>query len=273
MILALAALIAAPVAAQTIEPTPIVIGQSYRLPSQVLGAQRVVNVWTPPSYGEGERTYPVLYVIDGGIAQDFHHMSGLAQLGTWGTMQEMIVVGIETVDRRREPAFPPVRDSALRRDYPTAGGSRAFHLFLATEVKPFIARRYRASGEDAVIGESLAGLFIVETFLRAPGTFDRYVAISPSLWWDDMALADEAAALLARHDGAERTLWLTVADEGGTMQEGMDRLVAALRAGAPAGLRWTYEPRHAESHATIYHGAALDALRILYPPPAAAAAE
>jgi hypothetical protein len=48
------------------------------------------------------------------------------------------------------------------------------------------------------------------------------------------------------------------------MQDGMDRLVAALQASAPRGLTWTYEPRPKETHATIYHGAALDALRQIW---------
>ena len=33
------------------------------------------------------------------------------------------------------------------------------------------------------------------------------------------------------------------------------------------GLTWDYTPRPAESHATIYHGAALAAFRQLFPAP------
>jgi len=84
-----------------------------------------------------------IYRIDGGLGQDFHPMTGLAQLGalSWQT-QEFIVVGIETVDRRRELAFPIARDDALRARYPTAGQSAEFRRYLIDEVKPFIARRY-----------------------------------------------------------------------------------------------------------------------------------
>ena len=113
-------LLPAPLAAQ--EGEPIVIGRSYSLPSAALGEQRTVNVWLPPGYAEGEARYPVIYLIDGGMAQDFDHITGLAQLGalSWLT-QEFIVVGVETVDRRRELAFPVERDAQLKKDYPTAG--------------------------------------------------------------------------------------------------------------------------------------------------------
>ncbi|MFN4186284.1 MAG: alpha/beta hydrolase-fold protein, partial [Hyphomonas sp.] len=92
--------LAAPVAhAQTPAPiaetpaeTPIVIGRSYALPSAIMGATREINVWLPPGYADSGKTYPVLYVLDGGQDQDFHHISGLAQLGTVaGTTRDVIV--------------------------------------------------------------------------------------------------------------------------------------------------------------------------------------
>lgn len=126
---------------------------------------------------------------------------------------------------------------------------------------PFVDARFRTDGDTALMGESLAGLFVVETFLRQPGLFDHYVAVSPSLWWDYQRLAREAPALLAKHDAAPRSLWFSMAGEGGTMQAGVDRLRAALTASAPKGLKWTYSERAGENHATTYHPAALEALR------------
>lgn len=270
LLLGAALLIAAPALAASPVATPITIGQSYTLPSKVLGGERIINVYTPAGYAEGDARYPVVYLIDGGIEQDFHHITGLAQIGgtPWGPMQAVIVVGIETVDRRHELAAYPATDPKLQKEAPTAGGSDQFRRFIADEVKPFVEASYRTNGESGVIGESLAGLFIVETFLKAPDTFDRYIAISPSLWWDNEALSKEAAALIAKQDGDKRSLWLSIADEGREMQSGMDRLVAALKAGAPKSLDWRYEPRQNQTHASIYHGTAYDALRAFYPKPA-----
>jgi uncharacterized protein len=249
-------------------PAPIVIGETWHLDSHSLGAERTINIWVPPSYaGHPERRYPVLYLLDGGLAQDFHHISGLAQLGalSWQT-QEMIVVGIETVDRRRELAFPVERDAALRREYPTAGGSAAFRRFVVDEVKPFVERRYRTSGEDALLGESLAGLFIVETLLTEPAAFDTYIAVDPSLWWDSGRLGDEARARLARHPAEGRRLWLSIGRETAEQPAAVDRLVAALRAPG-AGVQLRFEPRPNLTHATIFHPTAHEALWALYPRP------
>lgn len=258
------ALLPLPLAAQ--EGEPIVIGRSYTVPSAALDAQRTVNVWLPPGYAEGEERYPVIYLIDGGLAQDFEHIAGLAQLGalSWLT-QEFIVVGVETADRRRELAFPVERDAELRQEYPTAGESATFRRYLVDEVKPFVEARYRTSGEDAVLGESLAGLFIVETLLREPEAFDTYIAMDPSTWWDEGRLSEEAAALLARHATGPRRLWLSVGKE--TLEESgpTERLLAAVRERPEVELH--YEPRPHLTHATIYHPTAWEALQALYPRP------
>jgi hypothetical protein len=269
MALAVASLLTAgPAAAQAMpEPTPIVIGQSWALPSAVMGGPREINVWLPPGHGQGGRCYPVLYVLDGGQHQDFHHISGLAQLGTVnGSTRDVIVVGVASVDRRNELALRSSNPEIVA-TYPTQGHSARFRRFLAEEVIPFVETTFPTDGTGVLMGESLAGLFVVETALKTPALFDAYVAISPSLWWDDGELAGEASTLLAAHPAGHRTLILSIADEGGEMQAAMDELVAGLAAAAPDDLSWSYDPRPTESHATIYHGAALDAFRALFPSP------
>jgi len=261
---------AAAMAQSVIAESPIVIGTSYALPSQTYGGTREINVWLPPGYAESAGTYPVLYVLDGGVTfQDFHHISGLAQLGTVnGTTRDVIVVGIASGDRRNELALP-TDNPELIAAWPTQGESARFRDFIAREVQPFIEGRFRTSGETALMGESLAGLFVVETVLKAPEMFDAYVAVSPSLWWDDGRLARQAGAHLRDHSDDPRTLILTLGDEGELMQAPMDVLVANLRDHAMPGLSWSFTPRPTEAHATIYHGAALDAFRQLFPAPAA----
>lgn len=239
--------------------TPIVIGQSYRLDSRTMATPRTINVWLPPSYAAGNRRYPVLYLIDGGVDQDFHHITGLVQLGSVnGTTRDVIVVGIETVDRRNELAFPTT-DAKLKADYPTAGDSARFRRFIAAEVKPWVERSFRTDGMDTVMGESLAGLFVVETLLRQPALFDQYIAISPSLWWDHQSLLAAAPPMLPGTAG--KTLWLSVANEQGM---GVAPFADLLRTNAPKGLTWTFAPMPGETHATIYHGASMIALRQLF---------
>jgi len=246
---------------------PVAIGRSYTVPSKILGGKRRVNVYLPPGYADAKRSFPVLYLLDGGEAEDFHHITGLAQVAAFnGKTQEVIVVGIEGVDRKHDLTHPSKVPRDLE-ELPTSGGSAAYRRFLVEELKPWVAARYRTSGRTALIGESLAGLFVTETFLRAPGNFDDYIAVSPSLWWEDEALSKEAAADLRSGGFRGRRLYLGIGNEGGEMRTGIDRLVQALKDDGPDGLDWRFDPRPDERHDTIYHPAALAAIRALFPVP------
>lgn len=254
-----------------VDAEPVLIGQTYTLRSKVLGTDRRLSLRLPTGYAEAPQTrYPVVYVIDGGPEQDFPHIAGIAQSSeVSGTFAPVIVVGVETVKRRQE-ITPPVTDSAAYEAELGAvpGGSASFRRFLAEEVKPWVESRYRTSGQDAVMGESLAGLFVVETLFEAPQLFDDYIAVSPSLWWENMKYGREAARYLAALPSGKRRLYVTLADEGYLHKEGVDRLIAALKARSPKELSWLYIDRAAkETHASIYHVAALDAFRAFYGTP------
>lgn len=254
------------VAQTKITQAPITIGASYTFPSKIMGENREINVWLPPKYNESvTQKFPVLYVIDGGIEQDFHHISGLAQLGSISAMYEdLIVVGIKTQNRLNELAHP-ASDPRYIHPEPRVGKSQFFSEYVRTEVLPFIEDKYRVSDRRVIVGESLAGLFITEMFLKHPNSFTDYIAISPSLWWDDKNLAKQAPELIAKHSDAARKLYLTMGDEGGTMQGGLDLVMAAIHADTPKGLEWKYVDRRASAqHSTIYHGASLDALLFMF---------
>ncbi len=249
------------------ELEPIIIGESRHIQSAALRETRTYNVWLPPSYGEGDAAYPVLYVLDGGLQQDFHHISGLAQLSTiTGMFRDVIVVGVETVDRRAELTSPS-SDPRDREDFPTHGNAAAFRAFLTDDVMPDVAAHYRVSDESALMGESFAGLFVMETFLMAPDTADSYIAISPSLWWDKGALAKNASEHLRKMPEKERKLYLAIANEGGLMREGALDVVAALKNQKVPGLAWSFSDRPDLEHSTIYHREALDALLRVFAKP------
>jgi predicted alpha/beta superfamily hydrolase len=246
---------AAPLAA-----APLAIGETFTLRSQVLGEVRRINVYLPPAYGDSMRL-PVLYMPDGGLAEDFLHVAGLVQVSTGnGTMRPFILVGIENTARRRDLTGPTDREED-RRIAPHVGGSGAFRRFIRTELMPAVRARYRTTDETAIVGESLAGLFIVETFLLEPALFDTYIAFDPSLWWNGGKLLERASAESSQHRA--RTLYLA-----SSSQEAIAGLTARLAervsARASAGLTVHHEAMPEESHATIYHPAALRAFRQVF---------
>jgi predicted alpha/beta superfamily hydrolase len=244
-------------------PQPIVIGTSQQVHSAALGEDRTVNVVLPLGYGkEAAKRYPVIYVIDGGVEQDLLNIAAVAQNGgMWGRSAEAILVGIQTKDRRKE-LVGPTHDPELLKKYPTAGSSAAFRAFIRDEVKPFVTRTYRTSGRDVVVGESLAGLFIVETYMMEPGLFGGYGAIDPSLWWDKEALSKLAAAKIgARQKG--HPLYLAIARETSEEPAAVNRVIAPVPEGAQA---LCFNKRADLTHATIYQQVAPQMLQFLLPP-------
>lgn len=247
---------------------PLVIGETFTVASSTLKEVRRINVWTPPAYRESpDLRLPVLYMPDGGIEEDFLHVAGLMQVSILnGTMRPFILVGIENTERRRDMTGP-TGSAEDRKIAPRVGGSAAFRAFLRSELLPDVGRRYRTTGETAIVGESLAGLFVVETFLREPDLFDTCIAFDPSLWWNDGRLLAGANDMLRDRPAGSTRLYLAHSDEPG-LADVTRRLAGILETGAFPGVEWHYEALPAETHATIYHPAALRAFRLLFKPAA-----
>ncbi|HSU16973.1 alpha/beta hydrolase [Longimicrobium sp.] len=243
--------------------------ETFTMQSAALGEVRRINVWTPPGYGTaGEMRLPVLYMPDGGVDEDFPHVVATVDSAVRaGEMRPVIVVGIENTERRRDMTGPTevAQDRTIA---PRVGGSAAFRRFIADELMPEVRRRYPVTDETAVIGESLAGLFIVETFLVQPELFDTYIALSPSLWWNAEALVRTSPERLRSHRRMHAALYFSSA--GDDIIAPIAGLAAVLRANAPAGLRWEYRARPDLHHATIYRGEAPRVLREWLPPRATA---
>jgi hypothetical protein len=256
-------------AARTVENAgPLVIGETFTIDSAVLGETRRINVYLPPGYAESRSArLPVLYMPDGGLAEDFLHVAGLVQVSVGnGTMRPFILVGIENTERRRDMTGP-TESEADKKIAPRVGGSAAFRAFLRRELMPQVKARYRTTDETAVVGESLAGLFVVETFLKEPDLFDTYIAFDPSLWWNGQKLVNGLAEDLRKRPKLSKTLYVANSDDEmtpGTMQ----RFADILSKNAPPGLRWHCERMPEEHHSTIYHPAALRAFRAVFKPSA-----
>ena len=243
---------------------PIGIGHSLQFPSSILSQQRTLNIYLPASYHQqSTQKYPLLLLLDGGLHEDFHHITGIAQWAALtGSYQEVIVVGIANIDRKHDLTSPS--DNELdKKELPTHGGAAKFRTFISEELLPWLQQQYRISDRRLLLGESLAGLFTTETFLLQPEMFTDYIAISPSLWWNDMKLSLDAEKHLQNGDYANRRLWLAMADEGGDMRTGYQHLINALKAMPESTLHWQVTPFAEEKHNTIYHPAATKAVRDL----------
>ncbi len=246
--------------AQDAPADPVPAHDTLTLHSRALNEPRLINVHTPAGYEFGTTRYPVLFMPDGGIDEDFSHVvNTVDSLVALHRIRAVIIVGVPNTERRRDLTGPTrvATDSAIA---PHVGGSAAFRGFWHDELVPAIDARYRTTRERAIVGESLAGLFIVECFLRAPAMFDHYVAFDPSLWWNHASLVDSARALLSASPRAMRGRTLYFAGSRDDIGNGTARLDSALRVAPPSGLAWTYVARPDLTHPTIFRALAPQAI-------------
>ena len=232
-------------------PDPIPAHDSLRIVSKLLGETRTINVWTPPGYMEATERLPVMYMPDGGIGEDFPHIANtLSALIATKRIPPMILVGIENTQRRRDLTGPTdvEKDKKIA---PVVGGSANFRAFIREELFAEISHRYRITDERGIIGESLAGLFIVETLLTAPDMFDYYIAMDPSLWWNDHYLVRHASDLLSMLPDDEKRLWFAGSDTK-DISKYTRKLNEILEAGSYDHLKWQYSDEPKEEHSTIY---------------------
>ncbi|HMS70274.1 MAG TPA: alpha/beta hydrolase-fold protein [Saprospiraceae bacterium] len=230
---------------------PIPTHVTLNIESKEVGETRVINIWTPPNYDGSKDAFPVLYMPDGGIQEDFPHIANtIAALIQSKKINPIILVGIENTQRRRDlTGKTEVKED--KEIAPIVGGSEAFRSFIQKELIPEIDSKYRTTKEKGIIGESLAGLFVTETFLLYPQMFDFYIAFDPSLWWNDKKLLKDASKHLSAFSGGQKRYWFA-----GSSAEDIyvsTRLLSKVLDSAKVeNLKWQYSDEPKEEHSTIF---------------------
>jgi uncharacterized protein len=255
----------APTRAEVASVTVAALGETLRVDSKILAEQRVINIYVPPGYATSKERYPVLYMPDGGMNEDFPHIVGAVDVSTKnGLIRPVIVVGIQNTVRRRDLA-PATAVPDEQKAAPLAGGTDRFRAFLRDELKPLIAARFRTTTESAIVGESLAGLFALETLIVEPTLFDSYIAADPAMYWNEQRAVRLASEKFAWWTAGPKQLYVATGDLP-EMQDSVATLITALRTQKPP-ITWTYEPMPTEGHGTIFPTAALHGIRLVFAAP------
>ncbi len=228
--------------------TSTVFGQNYgagnrfTIKSETLGEERTIIVRTPPGYERNGQRYPVLYLTDGN-AHIGHTGPTIEYLSRAGRMPELIVVAITNTDRTRD--LTPTNASMWRADgteakLPTSGGADKFLKFIETELIPKIEASYRTQPYRVFAGHSFGGLFALHAFLTHPEAFNAYIAVSPTMHWDNHLLSRKAEEFFKDRKELNKALFLTLANEGGEARVGFDRFKGILGKNKPKG--WFTRP-------------------------------
>ena len=230
---------------------PVPTHDSLRIQSKVLGEERVINVWLPDQYKLSTDSLPIMYMADGGVKEDFPHIANtLEKLIKENKISPIILVGIENTQRRRDltPETEVAKDKEIAA---IVGGSSKFRDFIKEELFPEIEGRYRTTSERSIIGESLSGLFVMETFFLHPDLFTNYIAFDPSLWWNNHYLNRAAQKHLGEFPTDNKRLWFAGSDAADINQYTKE-LAAILTSASLSNLKWAYSDEPNEKHHTIF---------------------
>ena len=246
-----------------ITKSPLTIGESVTIKSKILGEDRILNIYLPHGYSaDSTKTYPVIYLLDGSIDEDFIHVSGLVQFGSFSWINmipETIVVGISNIDRKRDFTFPTSIERD-KKDFPTTGKSEVFMNFIEKELQPFVATNYKVTNTKTIIGQSLGGLLVTEILFKKPDLFDNYIIVSPSLWWDNQSLLK----LKPKAYFSNKKIYVGVGKEGKIMEEDAKQLYENLNSEKKENAQVHFGFFEALDHGDTLHLALYTAFDVLF---------
>ncbi|HET6851411.1 MAG TPA: alpha/beta hydrolase-fold protein [Pyrinomonadaceae bacterium] len=239
--------------------------KTLKLKSAVLGEERTVLVRTPAGYETNKVSYPVLYMTDGD-AHMGHTASTIEFLTRNGRISDLIVVGVTNTDRTRDltPVKSTNKNPAGELQFPTSGGADNFLKFFETELIPEIEKQYRVQPYRILAGHSLGGLFAIHSMISKPGLFNSYVAVSPSLQWENGEALKRAEDFLSKQKEMKVTLFVSLGNEPGAIGESFDSFRALLAKTNIKGFEWQAERMDDEDHGSVVLRSHYAGLRKIY---------
>ena len=252
-----------------------VLGVVDEIQSKELAEKRILNIYLPEGYQQNDTTkYPVIYLLDGPADEDFIHIVGLVQFNSFEWVNQVpksIVVGIATVDRKRDFTFPTAIEGDKKR-YPTTGHSDKFISFIEKELQPYIQAKYKTDANKTLIGQSLGGLLATEILIKKPALFNKYIIISPSLWWDNASLLNQDSEIKENTFKQQTDVYIAVGKEGLTptevprvMEVDANLLTEKIKGFKNKNVKVYFDFLPQENHATIMHQAVSNSFKFFYP--------
>ncbi len=239
------------------------IGDVTTFHSEVLNEDRELNIYLPNSYqSDTTKTYPVIYLLDGSKDEDFIHIAGLVQFGSFSwinMLPETIVVGISNMDRKRDFTYPS-NNKQDNDELPTSGGSDKFITFIEQELQPHISENYRTTDTKTLIGQSLGGLLATEILFKKPELFNNFIIVSPSLWWDDESLLKSTP----KSYSDDKHVFIAVGEEGPLMKRVANELHQKLKLIKTDNTKLDFKFLPDQDHGDAFHLGAYFAFEVIF---------
>lgn len=181
--------------------------------SYKLNESRKIYVQFPESYIASEnQKYPVVYVLDGEVL--LPTVSNVNNFYSGGFLPEMIIVGISNRNNRvRDLTTSKVSEINGMTFNQENGEASNFINFIENELIPYVENKYPVTNFRTLIGHSYGGLFTIYTLLNHSHIFSNYIAIDPSLDWDNQKLVREAKHKLLDNNYSGKSLFMSLAGQ------------------------------------------------------------
>jgi predicted alpha/beta superfamily hydrolase len=235
--------------------------------SNILNQERQIYIHIPKrDSSEVGKVFPVLYLLDG--ENHFHIVSAyIDYLSYWQVIPKTIVVGIISMDRRKD--LTPTHslldfEGKIDSSYKTTGGNKQFLQFIRQELMPYIEAKYKTSPFKLVAGHSFGGITAINCMFTHPDMFDAYIAVSPSLWWDNKYVLKLTAQKLKGLTTFNKKLFYSTGNEGGSFRGDVRDFDGLIKRSRLKSFEHKYVDYSDESHMTEPIPAYYDALRFIY---------
>jgi predicted alpha/beta superfamily hydrolase len=234
-----------------VDGDPVVIGKRIQIHSSTLNETRSLLIATPEGYNQETDRYPVLYLLDGD--ENFVQTVGIVRsLAESERIPPMLVVAIANTERTRD-LTPHTEVENEIRFHPKNGGADAFLQFVSEELTPYIDQHYRTRPYKVLVGHSLGGLFAVYALVSNPKLFNAYIAIDPTLSWNNQSVLSKAETFFKSTGALSADFYITATDAGGPALSADYKLCGILTQRTPKEFRWTFKQMPGETHISIPH--------------------
>ncbi len=152
------------------------IGTPQNIYSKYLDEDRVFTINLPQNYTSTNKTYPVLYLLDGDVsALVYEALSAASYLHNFEGTPEFIIVAVSTRENRDRYFIPNDNSDKEQTEI------NLFQKFINEELQTFINNNYRATNYNILYGGSNAGLYSIYNLLTEPESFDAIIVSSPTI--------------------------------------------------------------------------------------------
>jgi predicted alpha/beta superfamily hydrolase len=237
------------------------------LKSKYVDQEYKINIFFPKDYKKETSRYPVVYVLD--AEYNFGCVAYIARrLIKNKDIPKVLLAGIaydttyeDFYDKRSRDLTPFSKIHGYK-----TGGAESFTSFIQTELIPFIDKNYRTiPGERTIVGHSFGGLYCSYVLFQHPNLFNRYIIVSPSLWYSNKVVFEYEEKFAIEHKDLPASIYLAAGeDESSRVRDTTQMLGNRLKERGYPNLHLKASIVEGENHRSLFPYAFTRGIRFVF---------